>query len=153
MSQEDIFARIKSKCDEKRVMANGTGRPLVFTITKDGVHHSMSIGAKVHFGCEFIFVGSHEKQTAEALLVGIIEAFIESRSNSVPLPNRFVVSSDPWGLEDANYDKVNLSLSGTLAAVYGTYTPLKQLLVSDAYKKLPRDPGYKDSGIDQTLYL
>lgn len=155
MSQEELFSRIKKRCDESRILAAGTGRPMVFTISSDDMHYSFTIGAKTQYQREFVFISTGNKQENQKFLLSVMDTMAESKIEPSALDGHFInlVGLDHVSaLVPASYDKINIALSGTLAAVYGTHTQLKQLLVADGRGNFPTQPGFRDLERKQLLY-
>lgn len=158
MDIEEFFRHVKTRCDKLRVISGATNKVSFFTIDKDDVLHVFTIGAKERLGSEYMFVGTHDRNAAESILAATVEALGTTDSDKVTLgPNwegfyPFTFQNTRWAVSPVDYDKVNCALSGILAAVYGTATPLRQLLLCDMAKKLPGEPGYRDTGFNQILY-
>jgi hypothetical protein len=114
MDVEELFATVKNSCDTCRLISSSTGKPETFSLFKNHVQYRFTIGLKMWIGFEVFTVGAISKDG------------LDKFSN-----DRLIMPRDV--LQTVDYDEINILLSGILAAVYGTATPLQQL-VENHYK-------------------
>jgi hypothetical protein len=108
MDIEELFAKIKTNCDHLRLIASGTGKPSSYCLYKDHVKYRFTIGLGQWLGYEVMTVGETDPT--------ILDKFMADR---MLMPTDVTTTCD--------YDEINVSLSGTLAAIYGRHTTLQQL--------------------------